>query len=140
MSDPIAVFTERVTALRAGKGDTKLAWAIAHCAQSVECSITAYPVLRSGLFRATIGPLVKRKFLRAHAMSHDVTAPIPGAPPIAESTTLDDACGRAIAALRAFDAFDRELAPHLAYGRCTKAEYAELHLLHFEDHARAFGA
>jgi hypothetical protein len=140
MSDPIAVFTERVAALRGGKPDPKLAWAIAHCAQSVECSMTAYPALRSRLFRATVGPLVKRKLLRAHAMSHDVTAPIPGAPEIASSTALDDACERAAAALRAFAAWGGELAPHLAYGRCTKAEYAELHLLHFEDHARALGA
>jgi hypothetical protein len=139
MADPIAIFTERVTALRSANADSKLAWAIAHCAQSVECSMTEYPALRSRLFRATIGPLVKRKFLRAHAMSHDVTAPIAGAPMIATSTPLDDACERAAAALRAFAAFDGELAPHLAYGRCTKPEYAELHLLHFEDHARALG-
>jgi hypothetical protein len=136
MADSIAVFTERVTALPAST-DPRLAWAVTHCAQSIECSMTAYPVLRSGLFRATIGPLVKRKFLRAHAMSHDITAPIAGAPEIASSTTLDEARARALAAAAAFAAFSGELAPHLAYGRCSKAEYAELHLLHFEDHARA---
>jgi hypothetical protein len=139
MADSIAVFAERVTALPASS-DPRVAWAVAHCAQSIECSMTAYPVLRSGLFRATIGPLVKRKFLRSHAMSHDVAAPIAGAPDIAPATTLDEARKRALAAARAFAAFSGELAPHLAYGRCSKAEYAELHLLHFEDHARGFAA
>jgi hypothetical protein len=137
MADSIAVFAERVTALPASS-DARVAWAVAHCAQS--CSMTAYPVLRSGLFRATIGPLVKRKFLRSHAMSHDITAPIAGAPEIASATTLELARERALAAARAFAAFSGELAPHLAYGKCSKDEYAEFHLLHFEDHARAFGA
>lgn len=142
MSDPIEAFTERVSALRGSTTEARgwtLAQAIAHCAQSIECSMTAYPKLRSRLFRATIGPIVKRKFLRSGAMSHDVTAPIVGAASIAATVTLDEACDRAIAASRSFAAFDGTLAPHLAYGRCSKAEYAELHWLHFQDHARSFG-
>ena len=139
MADPIEILTGRIATLRAGKPAPQLGWAIAHCAQSIECSMTGYPELRSGLFRATIGTLVKRKFLRAGTMSHDVGAPVPGAPPIDPAIALDAACDRATAALRSFTAFDGTLAPHLAYGHCTKPEYAELHLLHFEDHARAFG-
>jgi hypothetical protein len=142
MPDPIATLTERIAALRGqtvAARDWTLAQAVAHCAQSIEYSMTAYPKLRSGLFRATIGPIVKRKFLRAHSMSHDVTAAIAGAPPIAATITLDEACDRAAAALAAFAAFDGTLAPHLAYGPCTKPEYAELHWLHFADHARSFG-
>jgi|SRR5580692_2979664 hypothetical protein len=138
MVDPITELVARLTALPA-TGDPRLAWAVAHCAQSIECSMTAYPKLRSPLFRATIGRLVKRKFLRAHRMSHDVTAPVAGAPTIAPDTTLDAARERALAAARAFATSDGALAPHLAYGRCRKDEYAELHLLHFEDHARALG-
>jgi hypothetical protein len=135
-------FVEQVEALRgkdvAVRGWT-LAQAVAHCAQSIECSITAYPKLRSGLFRATIGPIVKRKFIRAHRMKHDVLAPVAGAPDIAATVTLADACDRAVAAWRSFDAFTGELAPHLAYGRCSKADYIELHQLHFDDHLRSFG-
>jgi len=116
-----------------------LAQAVAHCAQSIEYSMTAYPKLRSGLFRATIGPIVKRKFLRAHRMSHDVLAQVAGAPEISAAITLADACDRAIAAGKAFDAFTGDLAPHLAYGRCSKPEYAELHALHVDDHLRSFG-
>jgi hypothetical protein len=142
VADPIETFSERVTALRGSPAPAYKGWslarAIAHCAQSIECSITRYPQLRSGLFRVTIGPIAKRKFLRAHAMSHDVTAPIAGAAEISDAVTLDEACDRALAAARAFAAFDGMLAPHLAYGWCTKPEYAELHLLHFEDHARNY--
>jgi Protein of unknown function (DUF1569) len=141
VADPIEAFSERVTALRGSLAPAYRGWslarAIAHCAQSIECSMTHYPKLRSGLFRATIGPIVKRRFLRANAMSHDVTAPIAE---ISDAIALDEACDRALAAARAFAAFDGMLAPHLAYGWCTKPEYAELHWLHFEDHARKYAA
>ena len=134
-------FVDRVHALRtndiAPRGWT-LAQAVAHCAQSIEFSITAYPKLRSGLFRATIGPVVKRKFIRAHRMKHDVLAPVAGAPEIGSTVTLADACDRAIAAWTAFDAYTGELAPHLAYGRCSKDDYVQLHQLHFDDHLRSF--
>jgi hypothetical protein len=144
VADPIERFSEQVAALRSSPAGAYRGWtlarAIAHCAQSIECSMTRYPKLRSGFFRATIGPVVKRRFLRAHAMSHDVTAPIAGAAEISDAIALDEACDRALAAARAFAAFDGMLAPHLAYGWCTKPEYAELHLLHFEDHARKYGA
>ena len=116
-----------------------LAQAIAHCAQSIECSIAGYPRLRSPLFRATIGRIAKRKFLRARRMSHDTTAPILGAPELAASLPLADARERALAATRAFAAHDGPLAPHLAYGRCTKDEYAQLHWLHVADHLKTFG-
>jgi len=135
-------FAQRIDALRsstvAPQGWT-LARAIAHCAQSIEYSLTGYPRLRSGLFRATIGPVVKRKFLRARRMTHDVLAPVAGAPDIAETITLADACDRAIAALARFDTHAGPFAPHLAYGTCSKAEYAQLHELHFDDHLRSFG-
>ena len=144
MTDALSRFERALRTMRTAPppephGGWTLAQAIAHCAQSVECSITAYPKLRSGLFRATIGPIVKRKFIRAARMSHDVTAPIAGAPTIATDVTITAACDRADAALAAFTAYDGALAPHLAYGVCTKDEYAQLHWLHFEDHLRAYG-
>jgi hypothetical protein len=116
-----------------------LAQALAHCAQSIEYSLTGYPRLRSGLFRATIGPLAKRKFIRAGRMKHDVTAPVAGAPDLPATLSFGDARERIRAAMTAFTAHTGPLAPHLAYGACTKDEYATLHLLHVEDHLRAFG-
>src|SRR5687768_4314240 len=96
--------------------------AIAHCAQSIEYSLSGYPRLRSSIFRATIGPLVKRKFIRASRMKHDITAPVAGAPDLPASLSLPDAISRIKAALSAFDAHPGPFAPHLAYGRCTKDE------------------
>lgn len=135
-------FAERIDTLRTTTVPTTgwtLAQAVAHCAQSIEYSITGYPRLRSGLFRATIGPVVKRKFIRARRMTHDVLAPVAGAPELADSITLADACDRALAALASFEGHTGPLAPHLAYGACTKGEYAQLHELHFDDHLRSFG-
>jgi hypothetical protein len=141
MADEIARFARVVDSLRAAAppaaGGWTLAHAIAHCACSVECSMTGYPELRSALFRATIGPMVKRRFLRNARMAHDVTAEVAGAP-VAPDVALATACDRAAAAVAAFARFEGELAPHLAYGRCTKDEYAALHWLHFADHLRAF--
>lgn len=141
-ADPIVDFERTLGNLRADSAKTAGAWtlaqAIAHCAQSVEYSLTGYPKLRSRLFRATIGPLVKRKFLRAGRMSHDVTAPVAGAPAIAD-VSFDDARQRALAALAAFRNHDAPMAPHLAYGPCSKIEYATLHLLHLQDHLAGLG-
>ncbi len=116
-----------------------LAQALAHCAQSIEYSLTGYPQLRSGLFRATIGPIAKKKFIRANRMSHDIAAPVAGAPAL-EGVAVGDAKARLVAAVAAFVAHDGPLAPHLAYGACTKPEYAVLHRLHVEDHLRGYGA
>ena len=117
-----------------------LAQALAHCAQSIEYSMTGYPKLRSRLFRATIGPLVKRRFLRAGRMSHDRAAPVPGAPQLAAELALDDARARLRAAIAAFRAHTGALAPHLAYGACTRDDYTTLHALHVEDHLRSFAS
>jgi hypothetical protein len=114
------------------------AQAILHCAQSIEYSMSGYPSLRSALFRATIGPLVKRKFLRAGSMSHDVGAPLAGAPALPVDTELAPALARLRAAIASFRAHEGPLGPHLAYGACTKAEYEALHSMHIADHLRAW--
>jgi len=116
-----------------------LAQSLAHCAQSIEYSLSGYPKLRSGFFRATIGPIVKRKFIRAGRMKHDTAAPVAGAPDLPPTLAFTDARDRLRAAMTAFTAHTGPLAPHLAYGACTKDEYATLHLLHVEDHLRSFG-
>ena len=38
---------------------------LAHCAQSIECSVHGYPKLKPAFVRKTIGRLVVRRFLRA---------------------------------------------------------------------------
>jgi len=114
------------------------AQAVVHCAQSIEYSMTGYPRLRSALFRATVGPLVKRKFLRAGSMTHDLAAPIAGAPAVPADADLASALARLRAAIAGFRCFDGALLPHLAYGACSRSEYEALHSMHVADHLRAW--
>lgn len=125
---------DRLTTSGAGtQGAWSLAWVLEHCAQSIEYSMTGYPVLRSGLFRATIGRIAKGKFLRSGAMSHDVEAPIAGAPALSLSDA-NEAGERLRHAIVAFRAHEGPLADHLAYGACTKTDYEALHAMHVTDH------
>ena len=117
-------------------GDGPVPRALAHCAQSIEYSMTGYPKLRAWPIRALIGPLVKRRFLSKGKMSHDLAAPIAGAPQIDPSVTLAEAAARLRKAIAAFRGFEGALQPHLAYGRCTKTEYEALHAMHVADHLR----
>ncbi len=114
------------------------AQALLHCAQSIEYSMSGYPKLRSALFRATIGPLVKRRFLRAGAMSHDLAAPLAGAPPLPADADLASAMARLRGAIATFRTYPGPFGPHLAYGACTKAEYEALHSMHVADHLAAW--
>jgi len=123
---------------RAGGGDGPIPRALAHSAQSIEYSMTGYPRLRGWLVRKLVGPMVKRRFLAKGEMSHDLEAPLDGAPQIDPSITLPEAATRLRKAIAAFRAFDGELKPHLAYGACTKTEYEALHSMHVADHLRGF--
>ncbi|MBE7484105.1 MAG: DUF1569 domain-containing protein [Polyangiaceae bacterium] len=108
-----------------------------HCAQSIECSMQGYPKLRSGLFRATIGRIAKRKFLKQGHMSHDLAAAIPGAPALDPALPLEAARERLLTAMGRFEALAAEPKEHLAYGPCTKAEYERLHAMHVANHLGA---
>ncbi len=114
------------------------AQALVHCAQSIEYTMSGYPKLRSGFFRATIGPIVKRRFISRGAMKHDITAPVPGAPAVAADTDLSSALARLRAAIASFTAYQGAYSPHLAYGPCTRAEYEALQSMHVAEHLNAF--
>jgi hypothetical protein len=118
------------------KGPWSLGQALLHCAQSVDCSLTGFPQPRGWLVRAVVGPLVKRRFLRAGRMSHDLTAQIPGVPPLPPTSTADGAAAlrRSLAAFRAHSG---PMAPHFAYGEVSKAEYEALHAMHAAEHLEA---
>jgi hypothetical protein len=117
-----------------GSGPWALEQILGHCAQSIEYSMTGYPRLRSGLFRATIGRLAKGKFMRQGFMSHGLAAPIAGAPELPAGGDAQPALLRLRQAIETFRAFKGSPRPHLAYGACTKAEYEQLHAMHIADH------
>ena len=115
------------------EGSWSLGQVLAHCAQSVEYSMDGYPQNRSAIFRATLGSVAKRVFLRRGFLSHDPAAAIPGAPSV-EATSTEEGLARLRGALQRFAAFGGELAPHFAYGRVSKGDYEALHAMHLADH------
>ena len=122
-------------ALPPAAGPWSTAQHLDHCAASIAASIDGYPALKPALVRATIGKLVKRRFLAAGAMRHDTHAPLPGgAPP--PPRDLVDAVASLTAAIERFRGHAGPLAPHPVYGRCTAAEYERLHAIHVADHLR----
>ena len=120
-------------------GSWTLAQLLSHCAQSVEYSIAGYPKLKPALFRATVGRLVKKRFLSKGEMSHDLEAPVPGAPELQAKEPLRDVAQRLRAAIAKFRAHEGALAPHLAYGECTREEYEKLHAMHIANHLSRMG-
>ena len=115
-------------------GAWDLAHVLHHTAQSVEYSMTGFPALKPGWFRATLGSYAFALFNSRGAMSHDLSEPIPGAPAIAQGQPLLPAVDHAIAALRAFDAHAGALQPHFAYGALDKPAYTRAHLMHLANH------
>lgn len=107
-----------------------------HCAQSIEYSVTGYPRLKPAIVRATVGKLVKRRFLGRGEMAHDTVAAVAGAPALDAGASVDAARARLRAAIATFRAHAGAYAPHLVYGSCTRDEYERLMSMHVADHLR----
>jgi hypothetical protein len=136
----LSTSAEVLAALEGIEGEVDGPWSLAqvlvHCAQSVELSLTGYPIPRGWLVRRVIGPRFMAKFLRQGFLTHDRAAPIPGAPPLGEPT-LAEGVARLRSAVVAFDAHVGPLAPHFAYGEVDKGSYEKLHAMHVADHLSA---
>jgi hypothetical protein len=110
---------------------------LAHCAQGIECSLRGYPRKKPAIFRATVGKLAKRVFLRRGWMRHDTAADLPGCEPVGQDVTIDAGLRRLRAAIAAFRTYEGPLEPHFAYGACDRAEYERIHAMHIADHLQA---
>ena len=130
----LATLEQLKTAAPRMDGAWDLAHVLHHAAQSVEYSLVGFPASKPAWFRATLGSYAFALFDARGAMSHDLSEPIPGAPPIAQGQALAPAVDHAIAALRAFDAHTGVLQPHFAYGTLDKRAYLRAHLMHLENH------
>lgn len=130
----------RLAALKSGKLMSQSGWApykvFVHLAQSIEYSMTGYPEMKSETFQRTAGSAAFYVFSAAGAMTHNLTEPIPGAPAISENDDVNGAIDRVIAALQAFENHQGEIKPHFAYGRLSKAEFANAHAMHIENHLK----
>jgi hypothetical protein len=122
------------------EGPWNLPQVLAHCAQSIDYSLSGFPELRGALFRATAGRLAARTFLKRGFFHHELTAPIPGAPVPEASTSLDAAKAELRAAIARFRGFKGQLFPHFAYGSVARDDYEKLHAMHAADHFAAVKA
>jgi hypothetical protein len=142
---PLDSIPQALDALRAlqaqpptSRGRWDLAQVLHHLAQSIEYSMTGFPALKPGWFRASVGPLAFQVFGLRGRMSHGLDLPIPGAPALAPGQPLAPAFERLTKALQDFEAFAGPLQPHFAYGALAKPAYTRAHLFHIADHWREF--
>lgn len=132
----ISTFDALLTEARAvvAEAPNGFGWAMAHCAQSIECSIDGFPKPAAWPVRAFIGPMVLKKFLKQGFMRHDTKAPVPGV----ASPDLDLSAAEGLAKLEAaitrFKSHTGPLAPHFAYGQVSKAAYEAVHAMHAANH------
>lgn len=105
-----------------------------HMAQSVEMSMDGFPQPKSAVFQSTVGAAAFAVFQWRGRMSHGLAEPIPGAPALTLQGDWKPAAGRLRAALLRFDAHTGALQPHFAYGKLSKAEFAQAHVLHIANH------
>ena len=103
---------------------------LAHCAQSVEYSMSQFPMHRSDLFKNTIGQLAFSIFASKEKMTHGLSKPIPGAPLIHSKLDTAVALNRLKTSLIKFDHYKGRLTPHFTYGELRKSEYEIAHIMH----------
>lgn len=111
-----------------------------HCAQSVEFSMSAFPVHKSSIFKSTLGAIAFSAFASKGKMTHGLDEEIPGAPTIKSSHYIQVALKRLEKSLIEFKHYKGELAPHFAYGQLTKQEYALAHVMHLNNHLKEIEA
>lgn len=106
----------------------------AHCAQSIEFSMTGYPAPKPKLFQQTVGSAAFALFSAKGKMAHGLAEPIDGAPPIDASLPVQQGLERLRLAFTSFRDYKGALMPHFAYGPLTRDEYALAHVMHFYNH------
>ena len=111
---------------------------LVHLAQSIDYSMTGYPQPNSWLFQHTAGPAAFAFFGWRGRMSHDLTAPIPGAPAIDPKVPVAEALDRLRQTIGRFRTWSGPLQPHFAYGALDKAAYERAHAMHLANHFSAF--
>ncbi|MEO3945828.1 DUF1569 domain-containing protein [Gorillibacterium sp. CAU 1737] len=107
---------------------------LAHCAQTIEYSMTGYPQMKPKLVRKTVGRMVIRKFLKQGFMKHDLTAHVPGGAKLKPQGTVQEGVELLQQAIDAFQAYSGPLAPHLIFGELSKDEYDRYFAMHIADH------
>jgi hypothetical protein len=119
--------------LKARSGRWSAGQVLAHCAESIECSMRGFPTERPRIVQWTVGAIALRVFLARGSMSHDRNATLPGG---AEPTDVatEAALARLIAAIDELASFEGPLARHVVFGAVSKGDYERYHAIHIADH------
>jgi hypothetical protein len=122
------------------KPATAWTWAqtLNHCAQSIEYSMTGFPLSKPAIFQRTVGAAAVNVFSWRGRMTHDLGEPIPGAPSLQANTDSDAAMVRLLRAIDGFEKTALPLHPHFAYGELNKTKYEHAHAMHLANHFSAF--
>jgi hypothetical protein len=108
-----------------------------HCAQSIDFSLTGFPIVKPYLFRKTIGKLVSSYFLSKGTMSHNLNDPIPGAPELVSSTDFKKGLAILKKSIHSFWEYKGELKMHFVYGEASREDYEKFHAMHIANHFSA---
>ncbi len=132
----------RLSEAKALVSSARWTWAqtLAHCAQSIEYSMSGFPQVKSELFRRTVGSAALTVFSWRGRMTHDLAEPIPGAAALDGEADAGRALDRLRTAIRAFAGWTAPLEPHFAYGLLAKPEYEQAHAMHLANHLSAYRA
>lgn len=115
-------------------GQWDLSQVLNHCAQSVEFSMLGFPQHKPEWFKNSLGQLAFSAFSEKGEMRHSLSEPIPGAAILKPDTDLAAAYHRFKYAMLDFQQYSGEFAEHFAFGRLTKPEYEQAHVMHFYNH------
>lgn len=118
-------------------GEWTAAQIFRHCAQSIEGSLTGFPLQKSPLFQQTAGKLALFSFKAAGAMTHPLAEAIPGMATLDKNEDPQQALTLLITELEAFitrSQANEPLQPHFAYGALSATDYQAAHWLHLQNH------
>lgn len=104
-----------------------------HVAQSMEYSMTGYPQLDPPAQQA-LAKIAFEGFKAQGYMTHDLAAPVPGAPEIPDSGPMNLAFERLRNSCSDFQNFTGALHPHFSYGDLSYEDWELAHAFHCANH------
>lgn len=106
----------------------------AHCAKTIDYSISGYPSMKPAIIRNTIGKIVIGKFLRQGYMHHNLIADVEGSPVIEDIGTMEEGIQLLVDSIKRFEESSGMLKPHLLFGTLSKEQYDTYFTMHIADH------
>jgi hypothetical protein len=134
--DDVLRWLDRLDRAKAVQSTTvwKMQAVLEHLAQSIEMSLDGFPKPKPAWFQATVGPMAFAYFRMRGGMSHGLTEPIPGAPPLTQVDDWKPGAQRLRAAVVSFQRHSGPLNPHFAYGALSRQDFERAHAFHVANH------